>query len=270
MRNILILLITAIVLISSLVIAVDLSSSKRAGLENIITGNKLFHLGKYDQAIGIYEQLIDQGISDSVVYFNLGNAYYQQGDIGRAMLNYKRAKQLAPRDSDIKMNLEFVERNMISNEDFQPTASGPLQSIANLTQSWLTINESAILSLALWFLFFFLYMVYRILNKGTIRTSIGYLTFLVIFMFILIGASFGSRIIIENTQPDAIVIVSEITLNREPNFESTTELKLKNGTNIKLLDTKGEWIKLSTAGFTIQGWVPASSVEIVNVDFLRT
>ena len=267
MRNILTLFLAAMVLISSLVIAVDLSKSpKSANLESITTANKLFQAGNYVQAIGIYEQLIDQGLSDSTVYFNLGNAYYQQGDIGRAMLNYRRANQLDPRDADIKRNLEIVEGSTAVSEDIQPAASGPLLGMANLTQSWLTINESAIFTLALWFLFFLLFMLYRMLKQGRIRTSVGYLTLLVIFTFTFIGVSFGSRIIVEKTQPDAIVVVSEITLNSEPKIESTTEFNLKNGTRIKLLDTQGEWIKLSIAGNKIQGWVPASSVEIVVLD----
>ncbi len=268
MRKILTLLLAAMLLISSLVIAVDLSSSpNNSNLESITTANKLFQAGNYVQAIGIYEQLIDQGLSDSAVYFNLGNAYYQEGDMGRAMLNYKRANQLDPRDADIKRILEIVESSTAASEDFQPAASGPLQGMANLTQSWLTINESAIFTLTLWFLFFFLFMVYRMLKQGRFRTSIGYLTLLVMFIFAFIGISLGSRIIVEKIQPDAIVVASEITLNSEPKMESTTEFNLKNGARIKLLDTQGEWIKLSTAGNTIQGWVPASSIEMVAIDF---
>jgi tetratricopeptide (TPR) repeat protein len=271
MRKLVSLLLTAMVLISTLVIAVNLSSStKSTNLQSITTATKLFQAGNYVQAIGIYEQLIDQGLSDSAVYFNLGNAYYQQGDMGRAMLNYRRANQLDPRDEDIKRNLKIVESSTTTSEDILTTAPGPIQSMAHITQSWLSINETAIFTLTLWFLFFFLIILYRMLKRGRIRTSIGYLTLLVIFIFVFIGVSFGSRIIVEKTQPDAIVIVSEITLNSEPKFESATEFNLKNGTKIRLLDKQGEWVKLSTAGNTIQGWVPASSVEIVNVDAVGT
>ena len=69
MRNMITLLLTGVVLISSLVIAVDISApQKKINLESFATANKLFEAGKYEQAVGIYEQLIDQGAVNSSLY----------------------------------------------------------------------------------------------------------------------------------------------------------------------------------------------------------
>jgi tetratricopeptide (TPR) repeat protein len=55
-----------------------------------------------DQAI-----LTGQGFSAPVL-FNLANAYYQDGKLGLAILNYQRAQLLAPRDADIAFNLHLA------------------------------------------------------------------------------------------------------------------------------------------------------------------
>ena len=70
--------------------------------------NALYEDGRYEQAARSFQQLVDKGYGDPVLYYNLGNAYFKQGDIGRAILNYLRAERLAPRDDDIRTNLDFA------------------------------------------------------------------------------------------------------------------------------------------------------------------
>jgi len=50
----------------------------------------------YDQAILLYEKIIDQGgIQNAKLYYNLANAYLLKEDLGRAILNYRRAEKVA-------------------------------------------------------------------------------------------------------------------------------------------------------------------------------
>jgi tetratricopeptide (TPR) repeat protein len=48
-----------------------------------------------EKAILNYEKIISDGrIKNSKLYYNLGNAYFLKEDIGRAILNYRRAENL--------------------------------------------------------------------------------------------------------------------------------------------------------------------------------
>src|SRR5205823_1595380 len=40
--------------------------------------------------------------------FNLGNAFFKNGQVGRAIAAYREAEQIDPRDPDIRANLKFV------------------------------------------------------------------------------------------------------------------------------------------------------------------
>lgn len=42
---------------------------------------------RYEQAISLYNKLLETGTSASV-YYNLGNAYYRTGDMAHAILAY--------------------------------------------------------------------------------------------------------------------------------------------------------------------------------------
>ena len=68
----------------------------------------------YDKAILLYEKIIDQGgVRNAGLYYNLANAYLLKEDIGRAILNYRRAERLDGSDLNIKKNLAFARSRRI-------------------------------------------------------------------------------------------------------------------------------------------------------------
>lgn len=72
--------------------------------------NEAYSRGDYDQAISKYLKITETaGYSTSVLY-NLANSFAQNGQTGRAILNYERALRLSPSDSDISGNLQLVKK----------------------------------------------------------------------------------------------------------------------------------------------------------------
>ena len=68
-------------------------------------GAARYEEGDFIAATAIWEELADAGVEDSHLWYNLGNAYFQQEEIGMAILSYRRALRLAPRDAEIRDNL---------------------------------------------------------------------------------------------------------------------------------------------------------------------
>jgi hypothetical protein len=68
----------------------------------------------YDRAILLYEKIIHQGgVRNAGLYYNLANAYLLKDDLGRAILNYRRAERLDDSDLNIKKNLAFARGRRI-------------------------------------------------------------------------------------------------------------------------------------------------------------
>jgi hypothetical protein len=68
----------------------------------------------YDKAILLYEKIIDQGkVRNAGLYYNLANAYLLKDDIGRAILNYRRAATLDSADVNIQKNLAFARSRRV-------------------------------------------------------------------------------------------------------------------------------------------------------------
>jgi len=256
--------VTGLVLIMGLLAAINMSAhSLEADIEAVSIGNKLFESGQYDQATQIYQQIISQGVQDSAIYYNLGNVYYKQGDLGRAIVNYERAALMNPRDSDIQANLTIARKQAEPSESLPAIATGPVDSITRLIGSWFSIDETAILALGLWFAFSMLFLVWLQLEPGKARTWMGYSAFMTLLLVAVLTLSLGNRIYNEKVHPTAVVVADEITINSQPGDQYTTEYSLHNGAEVVLLGTQGDWAHLSTPGETMEGWILLSAVEYV-------
>ena len=64
--------------------------------------------GLYAEAAQYYQTMLDDGIVNAEVHFNLANACYKAGDLPRAVWHYRKAWYTSPRDPDINANLSYA------------------------------------------------------------------------------------------------------------------------------------------------------------------
>ena len=70
-------------------------------------GNRYFSIEKYDYALDAYLAILEK-VENPDLYFNIGNTYYRQGNLGQAIWAYEKGIQLSPLHKDLKYNLDFV------------------------------------------------------------------------------------------------------------------------------------------------------------------
>lgn len=63
----------------------------------------------YDKAIMRFERLAGEfHVENGRLFYNLGNAYLMKGELGRAILNYRRAARFIPNDANLHQNLDYA------------------------------------------------------------------------------------------------------------------------------------------------------------------
>lgn len=189
-RNLTLLALTALLLGGLLIGGLALLTPTEPANETAVSAaNALAESGHATEAIEVYEQLIAAGAHDSALYFNLGNAYFRTGNLASAVANYERAAELAPRDDDIRANLELALRQSPALAGPQPDgASGFLSA---LTNRWLSLDEAAVIVVILWFAGMLLLLATRLLpnpNRWLGRTAAALL-----LVALVVGLSLGSR-----------------------------------------------------------------------------
>ncbi len=289
-RYLLTLSLFGLALFGGLIAAVGLSfSGARLDTTALSVANQLYQAGHTSQAIQAYEQLVVQGAQDSVLFYNLGNAYLQQGDLGRAILNYQRAARLDPRDADIRANLAYARAERARAQRAHAVAplpdvpGGPLDVLANVTGTRLTLDETALLALGLWFLFGGVLLAWRQLQPGRTRTGMAYTAIIALLLVAVTGLSLGSRIYAERAQPVGVVVADVLPVSSEPmpvsgpasrpkegsgtsprsSTGSEAQFSLYDGDEIHVVEVQGDWARLSVPGNALGGWVPSDSVVTV-------
>jgi len=211
--------------------------------EDFAAANKLYYENKFADAATAYEKLIQSGRATTAVYFNLGNAWFKSGQLGRAIAAYRRAERVAPRDPDVRANLQFA-RNQ---------AQGPT-SVPNRWQRWLqklSLNEWTLLAGAgLWLcLGLFTAVQFRPAWKGTLQ---GWLVFTTLSAAVTCGC-LGLALQQAHSRPTAI-ITQDAVVQQGPVEGSPTAFAVHDGAELRVLDQKDEWLLVSTDPRRV-GWV---------------
>lgn len=224
-------------------------------LETMQLGNQLYSNGHFDEAARLYEQLLATGVQDSALYFNLGNAYWQTGQLGRAIVSYERALALDPRDTAVVQNLSLARSANV--DQLETTAISPAHTLAETSRHWLTLNETALLVLVLWYLFAGLLLALR----RTRHTAVRAFTLLVAILFLGSGLVLGSRVYVQEVTPTAVVVTEEAPIYVAPDPGSREAFTLHDGTAVTIVDEAGAWVQVSLPGSQLSGWVPHATVE---------
>lgn len=255
-----------LVILAALIFYNVLSATGTSDTASMGTANQLYEAGEFRQAVETYGQMVDHGVQDSILYYNLGNAYFKLEDFGRAILNYRRAQILAPRDGDMRANLDLARAQALDQLD---TPKNELFSsqMAYFTQQWFTLNEFALLTLGLWFTFAALLIAYSTSKtRSRLREGLQYALIVAVILMLFVGISLGSRLYLEKTQPPGVVIADEVNVKSGPGAQYITEFTLHSGIEVSIPETRGSWTRLALPGGELQGWVSTDAVEAVEQD----
>lgn len=221
--------------------------------------NGRYERGDFAGAIQGYEDLIERGYDDAALYYNLGNAYFKQDDLGRAILNYLRAQELSPRDTDIRANLELARSQTVDQIQGDDSL---IASISAFGRGVATAEEIGIAALALWAVSA-LGMAAAVARpsmriRAIVRGgSIAGMTAALIALLLL------SSMLYANSNDDAgIITAEEIAVLSGPGTQYSTEFTLHSGAQVRLVESRQGWRRIALPGGDLQGWVPSDAMEL--------
>lgn len=221
---------------------------------------KAYDSKRYKEAIESYEKLIKEGYTSYQLYFNLGNSYYRNNELGKAIYYYELARKIEPNDEDIRINLGIASGKTIdkidSKENFFISAvkSNILSSFSTRAWAWITI-----LCVAGAAILFFLFVSSNTLLVKRIAFLLSSLLFMAFIVTYFLGYS-AVKARYENKF--AIVLNREIRIMNEPTAMAKIKFTLHEGTKIRVIENNGDWllIKLDNGN---EGWVKFNDVGVI-------
>jgi len=213
--------------------------------------NILYEEKKYSEAIKLYESILKKGYESGYLFYNLGNAYFKKGELGKAILNYEKALKFIPLDSDLRTNynyaLSLIKVPVKDLESFWFTR------FLNKVFSPFTVdNLTILLSLIYLFLLGVLTLFFRKHRKVIVLS--------LIFLF---SFSFSGLILKVSKQgKEAIVITKEAQVKFAPLDEATLYFRVYEGQKLRIISQEGSYYKIRDHRQKI-GWVEKKALEVI-------
>lgn len=228
------------------------AEQKDSALAAFEEANRLYEQAKYEEAAAAYLKILDGGVVSPAIYFNLGNAYFKSGQLGRAIVSYRKAQRLAPRDPDIRANLQFVRATVGGG-------SAPAQPFWQRLVTRLNLDEWAILTAGALWLFGGLQALRQLVQSPFFERRLVTIAPLLLLLFSLVGLGCAWHLA---AQPCAVVVKSDTVLHHGPLEESPSVQVLQDGQELLVVDEKGDWVQVEGAARGI-GWLHKSNVALM-------
>ncbi len=207
-----------------------------------------------------YQVLVDEfGIESASLYLNLGNARLLSGDVGRAVLNYRRAQRLAPADPDIIAALNLAKGSI----DVAVQPSLPERSVSLLSRTLTLIGRPLVFAVAIgcWII------AWIACAAGRLRTQpIRMVPVRALFVIGVVGAGV---LVLEQALTTqvrtGVVVWDEVTGRSGPGagvYDETFDRPLPAGLELTIIEERDGWIEARLADGRIT-WLPINAIEEV-------
>jgi len=214
----------------------------------------------YEKAILNYEKIISDGrIKNSKLYYNLANAYFLKDDIGRAILNYRRAESLDKTDTNIQKNLAFARSRRMDTIEVR-TEERILETLFFWHYDFSIKTKFLITCICL--------AIVCISATGMVWRGKSALLVTMAAICGLLTVSFLASVVLETrsrANTTCGVITAQQVVARQgdgPNYPESFKDPLHAGTEFDLLERRSGWFHVRLSDDS-DGWIPDNSADLI-------
>ncbi|WP_420633433.1 tetratricopeptide repeat protein [Candidatus Palauibacter sp.] len=224
------------------------------------TGNQLYQAGDYRDALDAYLGLFDDGLESGELHYNIGNAYFKLGELGRAILFYERARIELPGDENVRVNLELARS--LTADQITPLPGFWVPRVVSwavrlVPRAWLI----AIVTLA--YLVLASTLLYRLLSAAGPRPWTTRVVMAAAALTILAGANLAIREFGIGRAERGVILQTEAAVQSAPSDDPSLQLfTIHEGTVVRIDRRSSEWLEIVLEDGKV-GWVRAGDLETI-------
>lgn len=220
-----------------------------------LEASKMYNQGDFAGAATLFESIAAHHVVNGDLYYNIGNAYFKKGDVGKSILWYERAMKLMPGDPDLLFNHNFVSGLLVDKAE---TKSNPLMDVLFFWKKKIATRTSAFMAVSL-FVLFILSSTIRTLKpvrwlKYPERIILG---FALIFIISAFHDYYRDRF-----EKKAVVISDTVSVRSGLSQDATELFLLHEGTKVSVDEELRGYAKIKFSDDKI-GWVEKKDIEII-------
>lgn len=216
----------------------------------------------YEKAIMRYERIIEEGdVHNGRLYYNLANAYFMVEDLGRAILNYRRAAQYIPNDPNLQRNLDYARRQRMDR--FEESDQGRALRTIFFWHYDVPMGARSVLLVVLLGAAWAAASARLFVPRGALTGAA--------LVFGAAGLMFLGSVVVESwrlANDQSGVVLAESVDARTGNaesYEQAFDQPLHAGTEFRLIETRGDWRYIALPGGRTC-WIPSSAAALVRTE----
>lgn len=222
-------------------------------------GDEAYAAGDFQKAITVYETLLHTNGEAAGVYYNLGNSYYKDGQLARAILNYERALLMEPGDDDIRFNLEMARSKTVDkitplSELFFIRWAKDFTALLG-SDAWAVCGVVAFMCLLLGL------ALYLFVARMAVRKTGFFVALAGLLVCVVANCAAAYRKELRQQGISAIVMTPTVTVKSTPAESGTDLFVIHEGLKVEIKDdSMNQWKEIRLADGNV-GWVPVESIE---------
>jgi len=213
----------------------------------------------YRKAAMRFESIAREGgVRNGRLYYNIGNTYFRMGDVGRAILNYRRAEALIPNDANLRQNLTYARKRRLDRID-EKERTRVLKTLFFWHYDLASNTRLAVFAAA-----FGLFWVCAGVRLFVARALVNALLVLSGVLWLLFFASLVAEEVGAARNVAGVIVADEAVARKgdgetyQPSFEEP----LHAGTEFVLVEARRQWYHIELADGR-RCWIPRTTAELV-------
>ena len=227
--------------------------------QNFNEANNYYNDSKYLESIKIYESILAGGWESSNLYYNLGNSYFRQNQIGQSVWAYNKALKMDPRNKDLIKNISIAEarikdRVILPDEFYFVKIYGKFKS-RYILKEWLLIGGVIVLFTVVSFLISEFYII----NNLKIVRVVKILILLTVMVHIVILDKFFD----DNDDKLGIIIDNQVNAYSGPFYGDNSILfNINEGTEVMIKQNQKNWIEIILLDGK-RAWITSNKIRLL-------
>jgi len=228
---------------------------------NLEDARAAYNSGNYERAADLWKIELDEGLKNSEILYNLGNANYRMGKIGFAIFYYESAKALAPNDADIDYNLKLA-KSQTRDKTEETGEENPILSALFTAHHAISLKVQLILlGVFIWIIAILAFLRIALKTPAAKNACIGG-TFVSVLICCVFGMSAGYKIFVAETETIGVVTAATADVLSGPNAKNQTLNALSEGTEFQVHGIQDGFAEISL-GERIKGFISLAEIGIV-------
>jgi len=212
----------------------------------------------FRQAADKFQIIVDSGLRNGRLYYNLANACLEGGRLGRAIANYRRAERLLPGDGRVEHNLNYARS--LRRDQIETTGQQAFLHTLFFWHYGTSLRGRVMVGIVVWAALWGMLIVRVFVPRFRWR----YALLPVLAVCVVLAASVAVSLVAQSRHQAGVVVADNITVRKGngEGFEPQFKEQLHEGVEFDLIERRTDWLLIQLPdGKT--GWIRSREAETV-------